>query len=849
MVIILSFVMFLSFGIYVYFEKQVGDANQLRHLSYKLANRLHQSSDDLTRMARTYVVTSDPRYKKYFHDILDIRDGKKPLPKGYFNIYWDLVLASDQQYDAKGLKSVALLDMMRQSGFTEIEFDKLTKAKIYSDNLVDLELKAMDLVEFAGIDIEANRAKAIMLLHNKSYHQAKATIMEPINEFNDLVETRTLNNMNQSKKYALIFRIIFITITLAIILMLCRFSYLLHITLGSSVNKIHQLIQKIGRNDFSTEINVTQDISNTVLSDLYKMQNKLYTHERERIESEQELRIAAAFFESQEAMMITDSNSIIIRVNKAFTRITGYTSEEVVGQTPRLLQSGRHDKDFYNKMWGIINRTDGWQGEVWDKRKNGEIYPKWLTISVLKDSNGVVTHYIGMHLDISAHKEAEEKVRKLAFFDQLTNLPNRRLFLDRLTQTMLASARSGKYNALLFIDLDDFKTLNDTLGHNMGDLLLEQTAQRLGTCIRKEDTVARLGGDEFVVILNSLGLDKVSAASQTEQIGKKLIMTLNQEYLLGSATYRNTLSIGATLFNGNLVTVENLMKQADLAMYKSKETKCSALHFFDPEMEDAALKHTAFENELRMAIHQEQFLIYYQAQVDGENRIIGAEALIRWKHPKRGLVPPNEFIPLAEQTELIVLIGYWVLKTTCSQLVSWEENPKMSHLIISVNVSAKQFNHYDFVDQVQKILKQTGANPRRLNIELTESIMVSNIEEINQKMYTLKAMGIEFSLDDFGTGYSSLSYLKNMPIDWLKIDRSFVSGVLKYPSAAVIVKIIIMLAKDLDIGIIAEGVETTKQREFLANAGCLTYQGYLSSRPLPLENFEQFVSEYEETIG
>jgi len=562
----------------------------------------------------------------------------------------------------------------------------------------------------------------------------------------------------------------------------------------------------------------------------------------ERREAEEQLRIAAAAFESLEGMMITDVKSVILRVNRAFTKITGYTAEESVGQTPRLLQSGRHNAAFYLAMWECIQSTGGWQGEMWNRRKNGKEYPIWLTISAVKDDRGTVTHYVGAQLDITERKMAEEEIAELAFSDQLTGLPNRRLLLDRLKQTMTASTRSGNYGALLLIDLDNFKTLNDTLGHDMGDLLLTQVAQRLTTCVRAEDTVARLGGDEFVVMLASLSKSEAAAAAQTETVGQKILYTLNQTYLLNDVAYHGTPSIGAALFSGNNAVIDVVMKQADLAMYKSKESGRNTLHFFDQAMEIVVVERAAMEMGLREAILNKQFLLYYQAQVVGEGRVTGAEVLVRWQHPQRGIVSPAEFIPLSEETGLILPLGQWILETACTQLALWADRPEMAHLTLAVNVSAHQFRQRDFVDRVLAVLKDTGANPQRLKLELTESLLVSNVEEVVEKMFALKAKGVGFSLDDFGTGYSSLSYLKRLPIDQLKIDQSFVRDVLSDPNDAAIAKTIIALAQSLGLGVIAEGVETASQRDFLVSFGCHAFQGYFYSRPLPLEGFEAFAA-------
>ena len=549
--------------------------------------------------------------------------------------------------------------------------------------------------------------------------------------------------------------------------------------------------------------------------------------------------IAATAFESQEGMMVTNANRIILKVNNAFSKTTGYSSNEVVGRTPRLLKSNRHDVEFYRAMWESINNTGGWQGEIWDKRKNGEVYPKWLTITAVKNSKGAVTHYISTHFDITERKKAEVKINELAFYDQLTGLPNRTLLLDRLRQAMAVSTRSGSYCALMLIDLDNFKTLNDTLGHDMGDLLLKQVAERLSACVRAEETVARLGGDEFMVMLTYLDALENNAANQTEVVGEKILSALNQPYQIMEVTFHSTPSIGITLFKVQHVGTDELLKQADLAMYKAKDTGRNAMRFFDPDMQTVVLKRSRLETELRRAITENQFELHYQPQVTIAGLITGAEALVRWKHPELGMVPPAEFIPLAEESRLILPLGIWVLETACTHLTSWASQPELCELNLAVNVSVHQFRQGEFVDQVLSTLKKTGANPMHLKLELTESLMVQNIEDIIEKMHALKAHGVGFSLDDFGTGYSSLSYLKRMPLDQLKIDQSFVRDVLTDDNDAAIARTIVALAQSLKLEVIAEGVENQTQRAFLIDAGCRAYQGYLFSQPLPIDAFEK----------
>ncbi|WP_050467587.1 bifunctional diguanylate cyclase/phosphodiesterase [Herbaspirillum chlorophenolicum] len=565
----------------------------------------------------------------------------------------------------------------------------------------------------------------------------------------------------------------------------------------------------------------------------------------ERKQIEAELRISAVAFDSREGMLITDANSKILRVNKAFTEITGYRSEEIVGKHPNLLRSDRHGPAFFQEMRESIQRFGKWQGEIWDRRKNGEVYPEWLTISAVKNKDGHVTHYVSTHHDISDRKLAEERIRELASFDALTRLPNRALLLERLKQAIALSARSKTCSALLFIDLDHFKTLNDTIGHEKGDLLLKQVSLRLVTSVRENDTVARVGGDEFVVVLEGLNEHPQEAANQTKAIGEKILATLGNTYQLDDVEYRTTASVGATIFRGRQASVDELMKQADLAMYKAKGTGRNALRFFDPAMQTVVLERAALESGLRKAIEGDQLLLHYQAQVVAGGRVTGAEVLVRWQHPQRGMVPPGDFIPLAEETGLILSLGNWVLETACKQLAIWAQGRHTEHLTIAVNVSAQQFREPDFVQTVLDTIERTGANPRRLKLELTESLLVDNVEDIIQKMFALKAYGVEFSLDDFGIGYSSLSYLKRLPLNQLKIDQSFVRDVLIDPNDASIAKTIVNLAQSLGLGVIAEGVETDAQRSFLADAGCHAYQGYFFCRPVAVDAFEKFAQEFD----
>ena len=560
-----------------------------------------------------------------------------------------------------------------------------------------------------------------------------------------------------------------------------------------------------------------------------------------RRQSEAELRIAAIAFESPEGMMVTDADGLILQVNQAFCAITGYGRDEVIGQRPSLLSSGRHDAGFYDEMWRTIRASGSWEGEIWNRRKNGEVYPERLNVATVRDDDGSVTHYVASLSDITVSKAASDEIKSLAFFDPLTRLPNRRLLHDRLKQVLSASAASGKYGALMFIDLDNFKMLNDTLGHNIGDLLLQQVAQRLQACLRQGDTVARLGGDEFVVLVEGLSGHALEAAAQTEALSAKILAALNLSYQLGQHHCHSTPSIGATLFHRDQQQPDELLMQADIAMYQAKQAGRNAMRFFDQGMQDVISARAALENELHAAIELQQFELYYQIQVDGHAHATGAEALVRWIKPDGTLVSPADFIPLAEETGLILPLGQLVLLQACAQLREWQRDARTRDLVLAINVSAKQFRQPDFCVGVEDAVRRYGIAPARLKLELTEGLLLENMEDVVASMAALKAIGVQFSLDDFGTGYSSLQYLKRLPLDQLKIDQSFVRDLASDSSDQAIVLTIIAMARSLKLDVIAEGVETEAQRTLLAELGCHHYQGYLYSRPVTAAAFDRLL--------
>ena len=552
----------------------------------------------------------------------------------------------------------------------------------------------------------------------------------------------------------------------------------------------------------------------------------------------EDLRVSAIAFETHEAIVITDCHPKILRVNQAFQEITGYTAEEVIGQNPNILRAEKKPFAFYEEMWATIFREGKWSGEMLDKRKNGEIYPKWLTITAVTAPDGTLTHYVGSFFDITERKKAEGEINRLAFFDSLTSLPNRRLLLDRLQHALATSARSGRHGAIMFIDLDNFKVINDTKGHDCGDLLLVEIARRLQSCVREGDTVARLGGDEFVVMLEDLGSQAEHAAAQAEEVGEKIRVAISQPCLVKECKFHSTASVGVNLFIGRETTAETLLKYADIAMYQAKGSGRNAVRFFDPGMQAVLEARMTMESDLRRALAERQFSLYYQAQIDDAGRILGAEALVRWIHPQRGMVSPAQFIPIAEESSLILDIGHWVFETACRQLALWGSDEQKCNLSLAVNVSARQFKLADFVDRVAAVIETHRIDPSRLKLELTESVVLDDLDDIVTKMHALKALGIGLSMDDFGTGYSSLSHLKQLPLDQLKIDRSFVRDIVTDPNDAVMVQTIIDMAHNFRLNVIAEGVESEAQLDFLKRHGCMAYQGYLFSKPVPVEEFE-----------
>lgn len=993
----------IYFVCHVMLEKKIDYTKGMRYQSVLLLSEYRQSLDDQRRMALSYVATANPAYRKMYQNILDIRNGNKVRPERYNQPYAGFAIKEKMSSE----QPIALLDLIRQEGFSDQEYRRLKENNSKFLELNIAETNAMNLINAAGLDAEVRRVKAIRILQDENYQHAVAGIMKAIDDVSASVTERNLSIAQSGDTLSEILKILSILFTVAFIFTLRKAYLALKAQLGGSIDEVQEQVARISSGNLLQAVTVAGDVENSALGCLVKMQASLIEKSREQKKSEkyehlrniiferlasdeplsnilkvivrgmeklnpemactvmlldaenkffsrcvandlpiffrtavsraeigigsgscaaavftgervvvddiathpywiqlkdiaaqarlgaccsqpirsssgellgafaiyhhephahtksdlaileqsarltgiaierkmieQKLQIAAIAFESQEGMLVTDANRVILRVNSAFTQITGYGEGEIIGKHPGMLSSGRHDMDFYAGMWESIVSTGSWEGEVWNRRKSGEVYPAYLTFTAVKGRDGLTVNYVATLVDITLRKTAEEEIQHLAYYDSLTGLPNRRLLMDRLTQALVSSARGNGDGAILFLDLDHFKTLNDTLGHDVGDLLLKQVADRLVSCVREGDTVARIGGDEFVIMLEGLSDSIFEAASQAELICEKILNALNQSYHLGTYEYHSTTSIGATLFSGHEIESDELLKQADIAMYQSKTAGRNAIRFFDPIMQEVINNRAALERELHKAFDNNQFQLHYQLQVNNFGQALGAEALIRWLHPERGMVLPFHFISLAEEIGLILPIGQWVIETACAQLGVWQQNAFTNDIVLSINVSAKQFRQADFVGQVQEIVHRHGINPAMLKLELTESLLLDDVEEIITTMNTLKQFGVQFSLDDFGTGYSSLMYLKRLPLNQLKIDQSFVRDLITDGSDQAIVHTIIAMAKSLSLDIIAEGVETEEQLKFLLNKGCTSYQGYLFGRPMPVKQFEDLL--------
>ncbi|MBT9538941.1 EAL domain-containing protein [Thiobacillus sp.] len=830
----------LAFAVYVRAEKQIDRAHESRLQSFLLADELRQSSDDLTRMVRTYVATSDPIYKQQYEEVLAIRDGKLPRPPNYQNIYWDLILPGQPRERATG-PSVSLLQRMRQAGFTAEEFALLEQAKAHSDALTRTEYAAMDLIESAAPVTGAVRNRATLMLHDSSYHQAKRAIMQPIDAFYTRVETRTRATVEGRETIATLFRALFVGLVLVLLLTLWRAYRTLKTTLGDSAGALYERIARLGSGDISSAIPVAPGMENSVMGWLSETQNKLSRIETEREKMANEIRQQRDLFISGAVVLFKWRNAPgwpVEIVSPNVEKLLGYPADDFL--SGRIGYSALvHPDDIERVMLEINAASEAHVINVEHEpyritRRDGSVV--WLLDHslVIRDSQGQVTHYLGHLLDITASRQAEEHIQYLANFDVLTGLPNRTQLDDHVKYAISVAKRRNGRLALMFIDLDHFKDINDTLGHSIGDALLIELAKRLFTVLREEDVVSRSGGDEFFVMLPDQ--DERSAA----HVAQKLLDAISVPYVVDHHDLCVTASIGIALFPGDGEDLASLSQRADTAMYRAKQEGRNSYRFFTTEMQARSARHLQLGNALRHALERQEFSVQYQPQLTLEDGcVVGAEALLRWQHPELGQVSPAEFIPVAEDNGFILHIGEWVLRHAVQQAKTWLE-AGLPPLVMAVNLSAVQFRHPTLPDLVARILDEAGLPPEYLELELTESVAMHDPQGAIAVMNKLHERGVRMSIDDFGTGYSSLGYLKKFNVYKLKIDQSFVRDIRTDPEDKAIVSAIIQMAKSLGLATIAEGVETEGQLDFLREQGCDEVQGYYYSKPLSPDAFAVF---------
>ena len=1013
-----------TFLAYAQAEKKIDRVNELRIQSYLLAEELRQSSDDLTRMIRTYIVTGNVLYKKHYQEILDIRDGKQSRPLANNYIYWDLVLADDVRPRVSGLK-ISLMALIKKTGITQAEFDRLSKAKAESDALVSIEDAAMKLVDSTPRFTVANQTKASMMLNDASYHQAKAKVMQPVSEFYQMMGQRTLDTVHYAETVALVLRMLVISLGILLAYMLWQAHRKLARTLGAPLDELNIYFKKIGAGNLSCKVPVTMGMENSVMAWLSEMQiqfakiiadhdamairnlrqtqlyealsqcnqavvrcksaeelflqichdavtfggmkmawlglfneetqlikpvaaygegieyldkirisangndkdgrgpsatafreNKacwcsdfsqyletsvlqefsakfgwgalaalpihcrgkvigtfnIYSYddsifdqagkslllemsaevdyaldkfqiEIERIQLKDELlesegSIKLVLENSIDAIINIDSNGFVIAWNAAASNIFGYDREDALGQRLSELVIPVRNRDAHNHgMQRLIasNQSEmiGRRIEMDALRSDGIEFP--VEMSVVQIQRGPHVFFSAFIRDITERRESETKIQRFAHFDTLTGLPNRSLLNEHFQHALnLVKQGNGKL-AVIFLDLDHFKDINDTLGHSVGDVLLKELAVRLKTLLRDEDTLSRLGGDEFILILP--GIDAVGAAN----VSKKLLTLMSESYRIVPYELIVTGSIGVALYPDDGADLEILSQKADTAMYRAKQEGRNDYRFFTAQMQAKSVRNLQLMTALRYALEHKQLSLHYQPQLSMHNgQILGAEALLRWHHPELGVISPAEFIPLAEESGLIISIGQWVLREAVQQAKNWMDAGQIP-LIMAVNLSATQFRHPDLPDMVTRILNDVGLAAEFLELELTEGVAMNDPQDAIAVMDRLHALGIRMSIDDFGTGYSSLSYLKKFKVYKLKIDQSFVRDINTDPEDKAIVSAVISMARSLGLQTIAEGVETKEQISYLREQGCNEVQGYFYSKPVTAEQFEQFM--------
>ncbi len=839
-----------NFAVYVAAEKRIDRANELRLQAVLLADELRQSSDDLTRMVRTYVMTGKPIYKAHYQEILDIRNGVIARPLDYQGVYWDLVSDDDVRPAPRSSVKKSLLERMREAGFTPTEFKLLAAAKANSDALTTIEFEAMRLSENTDAGAEELWQRARLLVYSDKYHQAKAAIMRPISEFERLAAQRNDAAVLSAANVALLFRVLMVVLIVALMISLWRTYQALRSTLGSSVAVVKNKIDKIAQGDFdkTTSLDLTHQ-NNNVLGWLSDMQGKLQQAQvqqnqlAERLYSERE-RAQVTLACIGDAVITTDAQGCVTFLNQVAMDLTAWsmadalnkpveeifhivneaTRQPVTNPVQQLLQQG---KTVLLANHTVLIAKDGTEYNIEDSAA-----PIFL-------ENGELIGCVLVFHDVTEKHRLLRDVRWQAGHDVLTGLPNRSLLADRFECALVIARRHQSWLAVCLLDLDEFKPVNDKHGHEVGDQLLVQASQRLAQAVRAEDTVARLGGDEFVLLLGGLHSQEEARLSL-----QRILLAMSAPYLISEHHIEVSSSIGVTFYPDEDADSDTLLRHADQAMYQAKQLGRNRYHFFDVHHDkETHIKHQSLART-EQALRQEELRVYYQPKVNLRTGVVvGMEALLRWQHPEQGLLAPGVFLPAAEQTNLIIDIGEWVLEQTLRQLALWAAAG--AAWPVSVNIAARHFQQADFVDRLEAILARHPDVPAQLiELEILESVAQRDIEQVRSIILQCQALGVSFALDDFGTGYSSLSYLKHLPAETLKIDQSFVRDMLDDQEDLALVKAIIGLAKVFDRQVVAEGVETSEHGVLLMHLGCDVVQGYGIARPMPAAQVLSWSSDF-----
>lgn len=833
--------MIVLFFYYVWSEKQIDAANNLRYTTRLLTNELRQSSDDLTRMIRSFVVTGDEAYLRYFEKIMEIRDGKQPRPARYDSVYWDFVTAGATPKSNAESEAVALLDLMSRSGFDAQELILLTEAKAKSDRLAETELNAANLLRSVQADPQSARKQAELMVFGPAYLQQKADIMSLIDQVIRLSEKRTQHAVDAATEWAFLMRLAFIMLGAVLLVLIWMSEKLFRHTLGAAPESVYRAIQNLGVGRFDLLPAVSQFPENSVMSHLVQTQQQLKELESQHHQSQQSLRLMSKVFsEAQEGIFLTDINGIVLDVNLAYLCMTGYSRKDCLGKYAAELKSEQCSANFYLDFWRAIKNDGRWRGEIWNRKKNGDLFAGILNFSAVNDEDGNLLCYLGMVTDITPLKTHQQKIEEIAFHDPLTALPNRALLADRMKQALARVQRNNKLLAVVCLDLDGFKAVNDSYGHSTGDSLLIEVAQRLLGCVRSGDTVARLGGDEFVILLC-----EVESREDCEITLQRILAALITPYNI-SREQINFISgsLGYTLFPYDNTDPDTLLRHADHAMYIAKQSGKNRFHYFDIRDDKRAQANWSALARIASALQNDEMCLYLQPKIHlRTGKVVGAEALIRWRHPIRGITSPTEFLPLTEEHDVSINIGEWVIEQALRIMQEWHKQGLF--LPLSVNIGARQIRQTDFTERLADIISRfPDVPPGQLELEIVESAALDDLQQISGLIAECRKLGVKFALDDFGTGYSALIYLKRLRVDTLKIDQSFVRDLLDDENDLAIVRGVIGLAKAFNADIVAEGVENWRQAECLLALGCESAQGYAIAHPMPASQIMHWIEEF-----